>query len=367
LASPQKLPEDSGNFFRDPNAARFPTYPTEPAIQAIFKEHPSFQTTDIDIFACGSTLGNLLRFARGVDNAFRFSVEVIGNTVFLIRKENSPTELIPNVRGYGHTFPEAYTTWDKDVMGSESHQRLIKYRFGGLDCVVRFTCDGYLPGHPGAASAKATRKAAAPAPLDPVSLADAFTAASISPAPSSAGASLQIETAGLRMPQAAIFDLKTRSNKHKPEIDMADVYPRLWLTQIPNFVVGYHSGNGIFRDIDTKDVRPDLQRWERENANALVRFAELMKKIVDMARALGGKLEIYRPDIESIQIRKQLDESDALLPELKAKWVQRKGTPTAKEPTMDKTDEPAWEDDFEESIDYTACSESCGYCGHCTY
>jgi DNA-directed RNA polymerase subunit H (RpoH/RPB5) len=37
---------------------------------------------------------------------FRMIVELVGQTVFLVRRENSPTERIPNVRGYGHTFPE---------------------------------------------------------------------------------------------------------------------------------------------------------------------------------------------------------------------------------------------------------------------
>lgn len=35
-------------------------------------------------------------------------VEVIAGTVHLIRRENTPKEQILGVRGYGHTFPEAY-------------------------------------------------------------------------------------------------------------------------------------------------------------------------------------------------------------------------------------------------------------------
>ncbi|KAF2813184.1 uncharacterized protein BDZ99DRAFT_438146 [Mytilinidion resinicola] len=392
LDSPRKLREDSGKFFRDPNAARFATYPTEPAIQALFKEHPEFQTTDIDIFGCGSTFGNLLRFASGVDKPFRFSVEVIGNTVFFIRKENSPTELIPNVRGYGHTFPENYTTWASDVKGSESHQRLIKYSFGGFDCVVRFECDGYLPDHPDVA----TRKAAAPVTLDPASLVDSFTTASISPTRSETAAELKVETAGFRMPQTAIFDIKTRSNRHRPEIDMTDVYPRLWVTQTPNFIVGYHHGDGIFRDIRQKDIRRDLAGWEEENANALTRLAALMHKIVDFARTSShAKFEVYRPVADRLEIREQPDEGrDALPSGLKAKWAQgpkalgRKSVNVANpwedgekcaisksssdklanaQPTSEKMTEATWGNADEHEVDYTACSESCGYCGHCTY
>jgi hypothetical protein len=115
-------------------------------IQAILTEKPEFSLDNVDIIGCGSTLGSLLRFARGTVQSFRMLVEVIGNTVFLIRSENSPTEIIPDVRGYGHTFPEAYTTWNASGQGSESHQRLINYDFAGMNCLVRFEVDGFSTG-----------------------------------------------------------------------------------------------------------------------------------------------------------------------------------------------------------------------------
>jgi hypothetical protein len=40
---------------------------------------------------------------------FRFDVDLIGDTVFFVRRENSPTGVIKDVRGYGHTFPENIT------------------------------------------------------------------------------------------------------------------------------------------------------------------------------------------------------------------------------------------------------------------
>ncbi|KAK4988333.1 hypothetical protein LTR66_007345 [Elasticomyces elasticus] len=60
---------------------------------------------------------------------FRFDVDAIEDTVFFVRKESSPTELIANLQGYGHTLPEAYSTWDPGVGRSCSHQRIIKYGF----------------------------------------------------------------------------------------------------------------------------------------------------------------------------------------------------------------------------------------------
>jgi hypothetical protein len=106
--------------------------------------HPDFDLSSLDIVGCGSTLGNLLRFCGGLDKDFRFNVDLVGDTVFLIRKESSPTALISNICGYGHTFPEAHTIWEPEVKGSASHQRIIQYDFGGLKFMVRSESDGYL-------------------------------------------------------------------------------------------------------------------------------------------------------------------------------------------------------------------------------
>lgn len=140
-----KLKEDSEDFFRNPNAAHYPKHPLNPAVQAIFTTEPDFPTSTIDIFGCSSTMGNLLRFVKGEKGkAFRMFVQVMGNTTFLVRRENSPMELIPDVRGYGHTFPESYTTWIANVKNSASHQRVLKYKLGGLGFLVRHEGDGYL-------------------------------------------------------------------------------------------------------------------------------------------------------------------------------------------------------------------------------
>lgn len=136
------MKEDSGTYYRDPNAARFPEYPIAPVVQAVSETNPSFPAAEVDIVACGSTLGNILRFSRGQGKAFRFEVETIGNSVFFVRKENDPKEIIEGIRGFGHSFPEDNTTWEPEMKGSETHQRVIQYRLGGLSCLVRFECDG---------------------------------------------------------------------------------------------------------------------------------------------------------------------------------------------------------------------------------
>jgi len=108
-ATPTPLRQDRGTYFRDRNAARFPAHPIEPAIVAAMMQNPR-AADGVDMVACSSTLGNLLRFVRGTPQDFRMRVEKIGRAVFFVRRENSPTQHIDDVRGYSHTFPEAYTT-----------------------------------------------------------------------------------------------------------------------------------------------------------------------------------------------------------------------------------------------------------------
>jgi hypothetical protein len=241
----------------------YPEYPMAPVVRAIIETNPEFNSASTDLFACGSTLGNLLRFARGVDKAFRFNIEVVGETVFFVRKENDPKEVIKDVRGYGHTFPEAYTTWEQSVKGSETHQRIIRYEFGGLECLVRFESDGYIE-TPGAVN-DATHSESA---KDPDDLLAALQDTSIS-RPSdfmiSTHDALTVKQGGTTVLQDVIFDLKTRSGKYKKDIDMSDIHPALWIKQISNFVVAYHNGAGLFEDIRVQNVKNDVQAWAKDN------------------------------------------------------------------------------------------------------
>jgi len=261
--------EDSGDYFRDPNAARFPTYPMEPVVRSIFETNPNFRCLDINLFACGSTLGNLLRFVRkiDVDKPFRFLVEVVGDTVFFIRRESSPDELIRDVRGYGHAFPEANTTWDPDMRGSESHQRIVRYSFGGLDCLIRFEGDGYLENK--VPEQKRVSPNQAKAAIDEDSLISALSGNIISTQMNSQMKTLTVTKGSQSVPQSAIFDIKTRA-AWKKEGTLSEQLPRLWLRQIPYFILACHK-RGVFApaDIEVKDIRPDVAAWERENEPAL--------------------------------------------------------------------------------------------------
>ncbi|OGM46805.1 hypothetical protein ABOM_005024 [Aspergillus bombycis] len=325
LPKPTKLKEDAGQYFRDQNAARYPSHPFQPAIEAVFEQYPDFPAAKVDIVGCGSTLGNLLRFARNIDKRFRFVVQCVGKTVFLIRRENSPTQTIADVRGYGHTFPETYTTWDPDVQGSESHQRIIQYSLGGLNCLVRFEGDGY---HPDLIDQKALgedvrkRRPTDKAEETIDQLLCAFNDASVSSYRSS-GKALTKETGGGYIPQAAIFDLKTRSIRRKEQDFLWEEMPRLWIAQIPNMVLAFHR-SGTFEEIHKIDARETAKKWETEEEHNLRRFVALLKMVVAFARGQpDGRLEVFHDEGSPILDLREVGDNfnNALPEEVEDRWI----------------------------------------------
>lgn len=399
----QQLREDSGDYFRDKNAARYPNYPLEAMIKAIVSEHQDFDLGDIDIVACSSTLGNLLRFARGQEKSCRMLIEVVDSTVFFLRRENSPRELLQGVRGFGHTFPEAYTTWSQDVRKSYSAHRVMKYDLAEFKCLVRFDVDGYLPSenkpkydHSSTNTVK-RRSAKGSDVEDDLLSALGCTKVSI-PVNTDSDLSttyLQLRSAGTKIPQAAIFDLKTRTIKRSTEDFFAEEAARFWVTQIPNFILAFHQW-GTFKDIRIQDVRARVKEWEEEQQPALKKFVVLLKTIVSFVKSSeDGRIELRIEEGEhTVELRKQCDDVGSVLSsELKHELTKNvdintdgaklDSSPAAKQTVKEKDDdesrdfysEPDFDDDYlnygsddESEKDFTACSlTECGYCGHCDY
>jgi hypothetical protein len=322
----------------------------------------------------------LLRFARNVDTdkPFRFLVEVVGETVFFIRRENSPKEVIADLHGYGHSFPEANTTWDADLQGSDTHQRIIRYHLGHLNTIIRFEADGYLAEEvPG----KQTKASSANREVDEDFLVSALAGNTISTYAPKDSDSLKVTRGQGSVPQSAVFDLKTRSIKKKHyDTTVSDQLPRLWIRQIPFFVLAYHD-YGLFRseEVTVRNIKSDTARWESDHEGDVRKLIGLIKKIADFVKATPGrKLEVrYRYGLE-LELRDQVEGVASVLPnDLAAQWANQgnavglednssEKSVALDEKTIDALNDDEYEWDKEE--DYTACSmESCNYCGKCSY
>lgn len=375
--NPPTLSQDSGTYFRDINSAHLPAHPLSPAVHAVLHQNPAFNTSDIDVFTCASTLGNLSRFVRRVDREFRFVMQSIGQTVFFVRRERSPREVIPDVRGYGHTFPEAYTRWDRDVQGSVSNQRVIRYEIGGLRVLVRFEADGYLD----EGSAGTIGEG-----IDIDDLADFLSGVELTKRKYTPNdyksMKLKVMEGGTAVRQKDIVDIKTRAAckwdetlrmKVKKDIDMTDLTPRLWVSQIPTLIVAYHN-RGKFDDIQVKDVRAELKTWEKQNETDIRRLVSLLRELMDLVRgSASGKLEVFRTEDGPLQVRRLADPAiETLHPELLTQWIGCSEKETGFDATNpiadgDGKDGSTVEVSDDDDVDYTYCSsKKCGYCGKCT-
>lgn len=301
-----QLKPDSGDVFRDINAARYGSYPLEPMFRSLQAMQPEYDLQAVDIVGCGSTIGNLLRFAGSESKTFRFDVDVVGDIVLFVRKESSPTELITDLRGYGHTFPEAYTTWDSEVRSSCSHQRIIQYDFCGLKLLVRTETDGYVKEACTKAPSNVTNS------TSQLSLDEALGKMAVSDTEVAQDQKLQLRMQGMRVRQDQIFDIKTRAS-YKP-FDMNEILPRLWLNQTSKFVIAYHQ-SGHFKKPEVKDVRQEVMRWENDNSALLARFHALVKRIVDVVRDSDRKqYEVSWDGSGPLFVTEQIGERKKALP-----------------------------------------------------
>ncbi|KAK5657189.1 hypothetical protein OQA88_3247 [Cercophora sp. LCS_1] len=370
-----RLREDSPIHPRDKNAYRYPSHPTEPAVVALLDSNPTIPST-LDILACGNTMGNLLRFVRGQEKPFRMLVDKIGNTAFLVRRENSPREMISDVRGYGHTFPEAYVTWEVEGV---SHQRIVGYEFGGLRVGVRFEGDGCLPngsGDKGKEAGDGKKMNGVDGKMKEKKndeLGDLVGAMKSLGVDDTAGG-LKVERGGEMVEQERVFDLKTRSIKTKDKDHAGEAMPRLWVAQIPWFVLAFHR-QGVFEkgNILTQDMRDGLKTWEEDNREVLARFAALLGKIAELVSE-DGRVELRCFEVGKLEVRKWLDDAgDVLSSDVRTRWVD--GRRESREDDLDDLNlqgsdldetHTDWED--AQGNDFTACSaDQCGYCGRCDY
>ncbi|KAK4899866.1 hypothetical protein LTR49_027563 [Elasticomyces elasticus] len=369
-AEATRLPEDSGKYFKDQNAARHPTHPMEPAVKAVLTQNLHFDTGNVDVFGCTSTLGNLLRFLKNDDKSFRFTVEALGRTVFFVRRENAPDELIAGPRGFGptghgHAFPDRYTRWPKGVEDSASHQRIISYKFAGLRCLVRFEADGYLEKELGRGYEDDTT----------ISSGHDDDAARAIPVIDN----VQTHNGGRLIPQHAIFELKTRGAHKRNDDQMSDHLPRMWQAQIPFFILAFHE-YGLFKpaDITIQDVRKKVAAWQDENQQLLRRLSVLLGKLVSIARDPAiGRYEVCVQQRGVLEIREPGGTvSSPLASPLTWIWADQDVSDSGESSNGVSVGTEAGDadvathsdaDDDNVPEDFTACTDACDYCGRCSY
>ncbi|QDS76967.1 hypothetical protein FKW77_005495 [Venturia effusa] len=199
---------------------------------------------------------------------------------------------------------------------------------------------------------------------------------------------LKVKPGSGSVPQSAVFDLKTRTMKKKVnDTTLSDQIPRLWIRQIPSFILAYHD-RGCFKaeEVTIHNIKSDIAKWEDDNKQDVRKFIALIKMISDFVKMTAEKkIEVRYREGTGLGLRKQGAGVAPVLPDvLTAQWAGQRD-PDVDEEIEDDSDSGRmriddgdngdfgldddlrdWDSNSEK--DFTACSaEECGYCGHCSY
>ncbi|KAF2191304.1 geranylgeranyl pyrophosphate synthetase [Zopfia rhizophila CBS 207.26] len=290
LWSALRLKKDSGLIYIAQNAARHPDSPLEPLFRSLYIANPSFDIRSIDVVTDRNNIRKLLSFIdpgstrNGLETS-TIHVEITKNTAIFCREETATHEFIGphEFRGFGHEFEKVYTTCQ--IRGSTGHHRIISYRFGGLNFIVRHETDGYVDACTKIPSSNHTNSKGHG--ID--SLSGALESLSLSRPNSSPNDStsskLIVKEEGQVVPLEPTLEIKTRVF-HKP-LTVQELAPQLWVSQTPKLVRAYHR-KGTFERPEVEDVAAEIKSWEERNQSDLKKLTALIQKIIKMVKGYGS-------------------------------------------------------------------------------
>lgn len=271
-----------GTVIIDQNAYRRPSCPLEPLFRAVYHTFPDFDPTEIDLVTDRNNLRKLLSAISGngdCNQNFRIDVQFLGNTMLFNRWNNSLEENIMSPR-YRETFLNAIT-----MGGSRSpcYYRIVRFSWGGLDVIERYTADACVEGRGG--------RQATVGYVPPVIL----------------SSRLKIISGGSLVRQQHILQFKALESD--ATIDMRRIFPRLYFSQVSSLLLGYHR-YGTFENVEkdtnlceSVDSEKSVKVWQEKmvlELRAVVRAIRTIRRILRESEQQwgvviveNGELRIY--------------------------------------------------------------------------
>ncbi|KAG6143157.1 hypothetical protein E4U12_001823 [Claviceps purpurea] len=324
LLTPKQLTEDCGTFYRDQNAAFYPKHPLEPAVQSILDVRAETRATKLfgtlDLFSCGSTLGNLLRFVQGKSMNFRILVEVVGPVVHLVRRQNSPLETIPDIRGYGHSFPDLPPNADDAGACGDGEPELKIFTAGHLK------------------------------PQDSI---------------------FELKTRFIK-------------RQYGQYAYMQHQLACLWLRQVPNLILAYHDNGLFtdIRVMDVQNEVSEWGKKESAVIRKFVALLRQIVDIARSGLASGCRMELtcekganilcvrdQEPDLPQFLSQDTLQRWETWLDEEDTSHSDSDDHESSYLMPEDRESDSDYDRDYRDSNphDYAACNKECAYCGRCMY
>ncbi|KAI9729069.1 MAG: hypothetical protein M1828_000154 [Chrysothrix sp. TS-e1954] len=328
----ERIPPDEGEIIVDQSAARWPRYPLEPMFRALDHQRVSAHQTlhhivgTVDVVIDRHTMAQLIDFVFIRGERFHCDVELVGGKALFVRREESNTRMVERFSGYGCTFPGENTVWERDVRGSSSHHRILKFGFGGLKYLLRVDCDAYVPReayrperYDGADQERNQANASSKSSEADVMKGDEMECDAAPESSSSnkensppSSSNLVIRSAGHIVPQSTTIDIKTR--RVGRQVDMESLLPRLWLSSTPTLAAGYYNDHAW--DVVLMKLDLQVKKWEEDHQVALGRLDALIRRIVETVKGTAtGKCRVRRVDFGHLDIIELAADYESALPE----------------------------------------------------
>ncbi|KAL4892953.1 geranylgeranyl pyrophosphate synthetase [Aspergillus ambiguus] len=313
----RQVRKDSGLIYIAQNAARHPSSPLEPLFRSLFIEQPSFDISSVDVVTDRNNIRKLLSFINPSlgknGEPFTIQVDMAGQTAIFCRDETATTEVIrpDEFRGYGHEFEKAYTV--SQIRGSTGHHRVISYRLGGLNFLVRHETDGYVEDVSLVETDTKSTEDNLVNSLRSLSL----SAEGITSAETPASSILTIRREGVVVPRESTLEIKTRVS-HKP-LALREVAPQLWVSQTPKLIRAYHQ-RGKFAAPEVEDVTAAVKDWEQSHQEDIKKLVALISRILQLTRDWSGSSTIRYNPINDRLVVERVKRKKALPDDLYTHW-----------------------------------------------
>ncbi|KAI0485032.1 hypothetical protein GGR56DRAFT_55823 [Xylariaceae sp. FL0804] len=248
------------------NALPSQEYPFEASFRAMAVLNPEARFNDTDVVCNRNTLKKLLGVCSPkAQQSFRLRLYIVQNTLVIESDEVQRSHQAP-LHGYGSAFEKRFSSFPDELSDTACHHRLISYKLGPLNCVVRFQADvSYLP------------EGNVPDDLKPTLLSKNPTRL---PDQSTDQAALLL--IGNGTPQNSVAEVKARvqGSNASPSRHMA----QFWFGRTRYLIQGRHDARGVVQSVDIRE--PDLKEWEEREANqlALRRLVTLLSFLRESVR-----------------------------------------------------------------------------------
>ncbi|PVH92136.1 geranylgeranyl pyrophosphate synthetase [Periconia macrospinosa] len=281
LPLPATLSPNSDHRNMDQVTTQVPVHPFEPVFQAMSITNPDMRLDEVDIIVNRNSLRKLLDFVSGKQQyAFRMDLHMVKDTLFICRRERNFGSLVhgPHDPGFGHSFEDAFTKTEEELKSSGGHHRVIRYRLGQLNCIVRFEVDAYYEDSDESNSASTSPQALE----DAINLMAHLDLNQAPPQSAMKGATMVVRR-GTFVSSSKLAEIKLGKS--------AGAIPQLWFGRTPHLLTGKHDG-GVVNS--TRHTHEGLRfgEWEADNQDKLRKLVSLLAELKRVVSKTQGKAAI---------------------------------------------------------------------------